>query len=413
MKSYASVCVQVMLASGLLGSTGQKPDPAALLEGVTDWVPTYEAERLEEIEGRTITTQAKFNLIVKKGDRELSNSTQHYKLTNVDFDPDYEALGAFKIQLPEGTIVGDGDSPGVEYRWAGGQLVPLPPRRQPSGRPEVVLPPRPERSGAGADQDLALVSKDNLVKHVRILAGFESRHISHPGNQKAEEYITQELEKYGYSPKVDAFQARNGILHNVLSDSSDKQQPVLLLTAHFDSTARADGRLSPQAPGADDNASGVAALLELARIAKERHLQKKIEFAFFNCEESGTAGSRHLSSEYRDQHWPIDYVINVDTIGTWKGPLSDTCPVNFVTDANSVNVVRQLAERFPYPLRQAQTMWRDDHARFWDNGFKAIEITEDGCTEHMHKPTDTPEKLDYDNIARIVHGLYVVLSPEH
>jgi len=318
MKSYASVCVQVILASGLLGSFGQKLGPAPL---------------------------------------------------------------SAKAPSP--------------------------------GRPEVVLAPTPARSGAEADQDLALVSKDNLAKHIRTLVGFESRHISHPGNKKAEEYIARELEKYGYSPKADAFGAGNRTLHNVLSDSSDQQQPVLLLTAHFDSSARVDRRPSPQAPGADDNASGVAALLELARIAKERHLQKNVEFAFFNCEESGTAGSRHLSSEYRDRHWPIDYVINVDTIGTWKGPLSDTCPVNFVTDANSVKVVRQLAQRFPYPLRQAKTMWRDDHARFWDNGFKAIEITEDGCTEHMHKPADTPERLDYDNIARIVHGLYVVLSQEH
>jgi len=291
--------------------------------------------------------------------------------------------------------------------------MPLPAKTQTSGRPEVVLPPRPERSGAGADQDLALVSKDNLVKHIRTLAGFESRHISQPGNKKAEEYIARELEKYGYSPKADAFGAGNRTLHNVLSDSSDKQQPVLLLTAHFDSSARVDRRPAPQAPGADDNASGVAALLELARIAKERHLQKNVEFAFFNEEEQGATGSRHLSNEYRDHHWPIDYVINVDMIGTWKGPLSDTCPVNFVTDANSVIVVRQLAERFPYPLRQAKTMWRDDHARFWENGFKAVEITEDGGTEHMHKPTDTPERLDYDNIARIVCGLYAVLSREH
>lgn len=57
-------------------------------------------------------------------------------------------------------------------------------------------------------------------------------------------------------------------------------------------------------------------------------------------------------------------------------------------------------------------MWRDDHAHFWDNAFKAIEITEDGCTPHMHKPTDTPERLDYDNIAKIVHGLHMALSQE-
>jgi len=260
-----------------------------------------------------------------------------------------------------------------------------------------------------AGPDLSLVSRDNLAEHIRALAGFESRHVLHPGNKKAEEYIVRQLEKYGYAPRLDAFEAGGKTLNNVLSASSDKERPVILLTAHFDSTA---GRGDGPAPGADDNASGVATLLELARIVKERPIPKNVEFVFFNCEESGTAGSKHLSDEYRDRRRPIDYVINVDTIGTWKGPLSSTCPVNYVTDTNSEAVVKQLAERFPYPLRKAKTMWRDDHARFWDSGFKAIEITEDGCTEHMHKPTDTPEKLDYDNIARIVHGLYVVLSRE-
>ncbi|MGE5295409.1 MAG: M28 family metallopeptidase [Solirubrobacterales bacterium] len=259
----------------------------------------------------------------------------------------------------------------------------------------------PETSGDGADRGLSLVSKDNLLEYVRTLAGFESRHVFHSGNKKTEEYIAGQLEKCGYAPKPDAFEADGRTLNNVLAGSSDKERPVILLTAHFDSTG---------GPGADDNASGVATLLELARIVKEHPVQANVEFAFFNCEEGGAAGSRHLSNEYRDQHWPIDYVINVDTIGTWKGPLSDACPVNYVADPNSEEAIKRFAERFPYPLRKAKTMWRDDHARFWDNGFKAVEITEDGCTPHMHRPTDTPERLDYDNIARIVHGLYAVLS---
>ena len=108
-------------------------------------------------------------------------------------------------------------------------------------------------------------------------------------------------------------------LHNVIASSSDKTRPVILLSAHFDSTASVNRRLSPQAPGADDNASGVAALLELARILKGRTAERNIEFVFFNCEEQGTAGSKHLAKMYKDNQWPIEYMINLDTIGTWKG----------------------------------------------------------------------------------------------
>ena len=377
----------------------------------TGWTAVYDAEKVEQIDGQYFITKAKFNKIVKNGDIVLADYTYHYNLKNIDLNPDYEAMGAFKIQLPEGTVVTDKDNPGVRYQWIGGKLVTGRMQTLAQGMAEDVVPAaKSERSWAGEDQDISTVSKSNLIKHIQHLTALESRHITHPGNKKAGEYIIQELKKYGYSPNTDSFQAQNMTLHNVISDSSDKKNPVILLSAHFDSTSVVNGKLSSQAPGADDNASGVAALLELARILRKHRIQKNFEFVFFNCEEIGTFGSKHLSNKYRDNHWQIDYMINIDTIGTWKGPLSKTCPVNYVTDKNSMGVIKQLKEQFPYPLQKAKTMWRDDHGNFWNNGFKAIEITEDGCTKHMHKPTDTAEKLHYDNIAKIVHGLYLVLS---
>ncbi|MEN6337902.1 MAG: hypothetical protein ABFE01_26905, partial [Phycisphaerales bacterium] len=162
--------------------------------GATDWVATYDVERIEEIDGRMITTQAKFTLTTKDGDRQIRHSTHRYTLMNVDFDPNYEATGAFKIQLPEGTLVGDGDTEGVTYRWAGGQLVPLAAEAPAPDKFEPVTLPKLQPSDAEAKQYLSLVSKDALAEHVRALAGFESRHILHPGNKKAEEYIVRQLE---------------------------------------------------------------------------------------------------------------------------------------------------------------------------------------------------------------------------
>jgi len=90
----------------------------------THWVAAYDAERVEQIDGRYITTQAKFKYIVTDDDTELSNFTHHYKLTNIDFDPDYEAMGAFKIQLPEGTVATHKEIPGIQFRWTNGKFVP-------------------------------------------------------------------------------------------------------------------------------------------------------------------------------------------------------------------------------------------------------------------------------------------------
>jgi hypothetical protein len=89
------------------------------------WVAAYEAERVERIDERTITTQAKFEIVTSDGVTQHNYGTHRCKLTSIDFDPDYEAMGAFKIQLPEGTIAGDGDFPGVRYQVTGGRLEPL------------------------------------------------------------------------------------------------------------------------------------------------------------------------------------------------------------------------------------------------------------------------------------------------
>ncbi|MHC4397535.1 MAG: hypothetical protein ACYS1A_17980 [Planctomycetota bacterium] len=91
----------------------------------TGWTAVYDAEKVEQIDGHYFVTQAKFNRKVKDGYKVLANSTFHYNLKNIDLNPDFEALGGFKIRLPEGTVVTDNDFPGVRYEWIGDRLQPL------------------------------------------------------------------------------------------------------------------------------------------------------------------------------------------------------------------------------------------------------------------------------------------------
>lgn len=90
----------------------------------TGWTAVYDAEKVEQIDGQYFITKAKFNKIVKNGDIVLSDSTYHYNLKNIDLNPDYEALGAFEIQLPEGTVVTHEEVPGIQFRWTNGKFVP-------------------------------------------------------------------------------------------------------------------------------------------------------------------------------------------------------------------------------------------------------------------------------------------------
>jgi Zn-dependent M28 family amino/carboxypeptidase len=256
------------------------------------------------------------------------------------------------------------------------------------------------------------ISKENIIYHVKSLESFQSRTIMHENNEKAGEYIYQELLKYGYFPKKDYFELKGRKYFNIVSDSSDKSKPIILLSAHFDSIAYENNKISSMAPGADDNAAGVAALMEIARILKKNDNSKNIEIVFFNAEEWEAMGSKSLAKQYKDNKYNIKYMVNIDTIGTWNGPLSETNPVNYVTDRNSETIINDLKKIFPYPLRKAKELWRDDHGNFWDKGYKAIEITEDGCTAHMHKTTDTAEKLNYDNISNIAYGIYLFVITE-
>ena len=81
-------------------------------------------EKVEQIDGQYVITQARFNHKIDNDDIVLGNHTYHYNLKDIDLNPDYEALGAFEIQLPEGTVVTHEEVPGIEFRWANGKIVP-------------------------------------------------------------------------------------------------------------------------------------------------------------------------------------------------------------------------------------------------------------------------------------------------
>jgi len=270
---------------------------------------------------------------------------------------------------------------------------------------EVVQVSAAEKDRRGLPgEDPILV--ENIAAHVRNLESLGNRHIAHKNNKKAGDYIFSELKKYGYAPVLDYFEINGKKYFNVLSNSSDKNKPVILLSAHFDSFAKNDSGLSPKAPGADDNASGVAVLLELARALARKTPGVNVEFAFFNAEEYGCKGSKHLAESYSKDGVNIFCLINVDTVGTWKGPISDENPLNYVTNEASLFVVEKMRQKTSCPLAPAKEMWMDDHASFWDNGYAAIEITENGEPESMHTPDDTSDKLNYDNIAIVAKTLY-------
>ncbi|MEG0133244.1 MAG: M20/M25/M40 family metallo-hydrolase [Clostridium sp.] len=245
-----------------------------------------------------------------------------------------------------------------------------------------------------------MCNEENLVNCVRTLSLIESRHYLNEGNKIAETYLTDELKKIGYIVEVDSFQHEGGCYNNIIARLNNGGDKNYIVCAHYDSISKDE-----KAPGADDNASGVAAVLELARLLKVSDLKLNMEFVLFNLEEAGGIGSKHLAGRYKEMGIKLEGVINLDTIGTWEGDLSESYPVTYVTNEDSEAFMNTIIENSNLNLCKCKDMWTDDHGSFWKVGYKAIELTEIGVTPYMHTGEDTYEKLNYKNIAKIVNGL--------
>ena len=159
---------------------------------------------------------------------------------------------------------------------------------------------------------LANASIDRLFAYQQALFGFDSKHISSPGNRRAAEYLFATHAGFGYEPEYQWFEseaALGGRTANVLATlrGTTNADLVYVVSSHYDSVA--------ESPGADDNASGTAALLETARLLAGRPQPATIVFASFTGEESGLLGSREFVRRAVAANVQIAGALNNDMIG--------------------------------------------------------------------------------------------------
>lgn len=146
-------------------------------------------------------------------------------------------------------------------------------------------------------------------------SGLGSRYYTYPGNQIAADYLFQELESYGLTVWYEDFIMWDGyLLVNVVAEipGADESE-VYAIIAHFDSMNITNPRI---APGADDNASGIAATLETARILSQYQLTHPVRIAFVNAEEVGIVGAPAWARESNRNNVPVMGVFNVDSVGS-------------------------------------------------------------------------------------------------
>jgi Zn-dependent M28 family amino/carboxypeptidase len=251
--------------------------------------------------------------------------------------------------------------------------------------------------------------EEGILAHIKKLEGFGSRYYAREGNREAQEYIVACLRDYGYSVDQSFATYRDASYASpwaVKAGRTGTEGKLYLLTAHFDSISQNEqGDILEAAPGADDNATGVALLLEVAKALSGRDLEQSVGFVFFNVEEVGQHASKRFAKEFKERGTRLDGVVNIDTVGTWPLSLRGGGKVNYVTNDFSRPFMHRIEATLGVPLKAAETPWEDDHASFWAEGYPAIELTEEGCTPVMHTPQDTSEKLDCGSVATLTQAL--------
>jgi peptidase M28-like protein len=276
-----------------------------------------------------------------------------------------------------------------------------------------------------------------LRDHVGHLAGqIGERNIFRPAAlADARIYIAREWERQGYEVASHWYEARGLRCANLEATRMGSMRPeqILLIGAHYDSVIGS--------PGANDNASGVAALLELSRLFTTMGPATTIRFVAFVNEEppffmSGEQGSFVYAREARRRGDNICLMVSLETIGYYRDERgSQRYPplfrlfypdkgdfVGFVSDFRSRRIMRRFAASFragsDFPLEHIATFrwipgvaW-SDHLSFWRLGYPALMVTDTAFYRYpyYHSTEDIPEKVAFPQLAHVTEGLFHALA---
>jgi Peptidase family M28 len=265
----------------------------------------------------------------------------------------------------------------------------------------------------------------------------------------AADFIEDSFSRAGLHPRRDSYEIRGQACHNIEVEIPGAQgaavsspPQIILIGAHYDSVFGS--------PGANDNGSGVAALLALARRLSEKQSERRVtqtpyktlRFVAFVNEEppyflGGDMGSFVYASRCKARGDKISAMISLETIGYFSdAPHSQTYPspglgllypkignfIGFVSNVHSRTLLRRVIALFrkhakipsegaALPSFIPGVSWSDQWS-FWRNGYPAMMVTDTAPFRypHYHSASDTPDKLDYDRFTLVVSGMEKVIE---
>lgn len=275
---------------------------------------------------------------------------------------------------------------------------------------------------------------ENLYRHVEYLSvKIGDRHLwKEDSLKKAADYIESVFTSSGYDVWRQTYSCYGQNVSNLIAEKTGMDKEVVIIGAHYDTV--------PGSPGADDNASAVAGLLELARLNQENSSKKTLVFSAFVNEEPPCFGSTNMGSmvyakHLKEQRIPVEVMISLEMIGYFSEERIQAYPLpgmgliypkagdyigvvgNFhsfkyvsffkkgIRKHSNINARSLTAPEFFGGINLS------DNYSFWHHGYRAVMVTDTSFfrNRHYHQLTDTIDTLDFDRVAEVVKGLYYTL----
>jgi Zn-dependent M28 family amino/carboxypeptidase len=280
------------------------------------------------------------------------------------------------------------------------------------------------------------VEPERLKAHVRALSEtFHPRDYTHPENlDRAAGYLADHLKRAGGQVELQPFRVDGKEYRNVIAHFGPETPERIVIGAHYDTA----GPL----PGADDNGSGVAGLLELATLLGQKPPPMRVELVGFTLEEPPFFRTEHMGSRVhakalRAAGVKVRAMLSLETMGFFTdAPDSQRYPVdklrwrypstgNFIAVvgqtgdgglvrevATAMRAVRSLPVEFLSAPASIQGIDFSDHASYQAEGYRAAMITDTAFFRNprYHEPTDTWDTLDYGRMAQVVQGVHCALQ---
>ena len=274
----------------------------------------------------------------------------------------------------------------------------------------------------------AMISIENLKGHVQNIHFDRNPYDHYPELERAAKYIKGEFLKIGLEVQEDSFQWEGRSYKNIVAEKKGATFPhrVFILGAHYDTV--------PGSPGADDNASAIAVLLEVARNIQTVHVNESIRFIAFSLEEYNFIGSAHYVRKFRKGEEEIIGMISLEMVG-FTGPKQNYPPylnpkyypnvgdfIAMVGNERSKELLENVCRSFKTHIPQLpleflivpgngegmEEVRLSDHSSFWDQGFPALMVTDTSFLRNpnYHLPSDTIETLDFEFMKKVAMGIY-------